>query len=661
MRNTKIGKKLFIAFLVGIIGIAAVAGFGYFAIRFQANLDSNLMGLLLIAIAAAAGVTTLLLGLAVTRGITKPVHQMVTAADRLANGDTDIEINLSSSDEIGLLAKSFGEVLSSINLLTANANRISEAAVAGDFNTRADSGKLQGNYKKIATGVNSTLDAMSEKVYWFESLLDSLPYPISVTDMNMNWTFVNKAVEDMLGKNRREVMGLPCANWGSSMCGTHDCNIRQMERGTPTIVFVDGDEFHQVDTCYISDSRGEKIGHVELVRDITPQSRASQYSLSEVKKLANNLKLLKEGNLKLTLNVAEGDQYTKQERENFEEINQNFREAVETIEGYIRELALVLGKFADGDLTQGITNEYRGDFAALKDSINRIVSELNRIFVEINTSAEQVAQGAQQVSVGNQAISQGATEQASSIEELSATITLIAEQTQLNAHNSAQSNEMAMAAKNAAAQGSQQMSGMLKSMEDINESSESISKIIKVIDDIAFQTNILALNAAVEAARAGVHGKGFAVVAEEVRNLAARSAQAAKETAELIEGSMKKVEAGTKIANETADALNNIVESVDETVKLGEMIAVASKEQSQGINQINQGIDQMSTVVQSNSATSQEGAASSEELSAQAALLKEKIGVFKLKNQNGSKDKMIGGTSYKKLEDHGFKDNSMKY
>ncbi len=660
MKNTKIGTRFFVAFLVAIIGIAAVACFGFYVIRFQPNFDSNLMSLVLVGIAAAVGVITLLLGLTATRKVTKPVQKLVDAADMLAKGDTDIQIDISSRDEIGMLVKSFGEVVSSIKLLAADANMLSAAAIAGDYNTRADAERHQGDYKNIVTGVNATLDAMSEKVFWFESLLDSLPWPISVTDMNMDWTFINTAVEDMLGKPRKEVLGLPCSNWGSSMCGTHDCNIRQMERGTPSIVFVDGDEFHQVDTCYIHDSRGEKIGHVELVRDITPQSRASQYSMNEVKKIANNLKQLKEGNLKLTLEVGEGDKYTKQERENFEEISLNFKEAVETIEGYIRELSSVLSKFADGDLTHDITNEYKGDFAALKGSINRIVSELNRIFVEINTSAEQVAQGAQQVSVGNQAISQGATEQASSIEELSSTITVIAEQTKLNAENATQSNEMAMAAKEAAAQGNRQMGDMLKSMEEINESSENISKIIKVIDDIAFQTNILALNAAVEAARAGVHGKGFAVVAEEVRNLAARSAQAAKETAELIEGSMNKVEAGTKIAKETADALSRIVESVDETVKLGEKIAVASKEQSQGINQINQGIEQMSTVVQSNSATSEEGAASSQELSAQAALLKGKIGVFKLKKQGESK-KTAEKESFKQLEDHDFKDNSMKY
>ena len=187
------------------------------------------------------------------------------------------------------------------------------------------------------------------------------------------------------------------------------------------------------------------------------------------------------------------------------------------------------------------------------------------------------------------------------------------------------------------------MQGMLKAMDDINESSGNISKIIKVIDEIAFQTNILALNAAVEAARAGQHGKGFAVVAEEVRNLAARSANAAKETTALIEGSIKKVEGGTKIANETALALNQIVEGVTKATNLVGEIAIASNEQALGINQVNQGILQVSDVVQTNSATSEESAAASEELSSQAELLREQVSRFKLKKTTGS--------SYKGFED----------
>ena len=315
-------------------------------------------------------------------------------------------------------------------------------------------------------------------------------------------------------------------------------------------------------------------------------------------------------------------------------IKTSLNTTIETLSGYLGELNYILGEMANGNLNVSTTMDYRGDFIALKNSLNNIVSSFNDILKEMNSAAEEVASGARQVSDSSQALSEGSTEQASAVEELTASMTQIAAQTKQNAVNANQANELAVNAKENAETGNSQMKEMLQSMEEINESSSNISKIIKVIDEIAFQTNILALNAAVEAARAGQHGKGFAVVAEEVRNLAARSSNAAKETTVLIEGSIKKVEDGTKIANETAEALVKIVDGIEQTANLVADIAAASNEQATAIAQVNTGISQVSDVTQNNSATAEESAAASQQLSSQAELLQDMVGKFKLRRGN---------------------------
>jgi methyl-accepting chemotaxis protein len=331
--------------------------------------------------------------------------------------------------------------------------------------------------------------------------------------------------------------------------------------------------------------------------------------------------------------LAEGDVNVKLEATSKDEIGklvQSFSRMVANI----REQAYAVEKIAEGDLTIKVKVKSENDLMGKK--LSEMIKTNNEVLSNISSAADQVSTGAKQVSDSSQMLSQGSTEQASSIEEITVSMTQVADQTKKNALNANQANELALTAKENAMKGNNQMQEMIKAMAEISDSSANISKIIKVIDDIAFQTNILALNAAVEAARAGQHGKGFAVVADEVRNLAARSAGAAKETTEMIEGSIKKVEVGNQIANNTAEALNKIVEDVARAADLVGNIASASNEQASGIAQINQAISQVSQVVQTNSATAEESAAASEELSSQAELLKNSVSRFKINKVKGS-------------------------
>lgn len=298
----------------------------------------------------------------------------------------------------------------------------------------------------------------------------------------------------------------------------------------------------------------------------------------------------------------------------------------------IKVLGGAVERVAAGDLSEPVRVTAEDELGLVGESFERMRQSVHTAMGEIHVAADQVAAGAKNVSDASISLSQGAAEQASSVEELSSSIAEISSQTKSNADHAVQANAITGKAREHAEEGDTDMRSMLQAMEDINASSTNISKIIKVIDEIAFQTNILALNAAVEAARAGQHGKGFAVVAEEVRNLAARSAKAAKETTDMIESSIAKVNDGREIAHKTAEALQTIVTSVAEVANLVGNIAKASQEQSLALEQINQGVLQVSQVVQANSATAEESASASEELSAQADLLRVTANKFKLSN-----------------------------
>ena len=312
---------------------------------------------------------------------------------------------------------------------------------------------------------------------------------------------------------------------------------------------------------------------------------------------------------------------------------------------HVKNTATALETVANGDLTAEIDVLSESD--TLGVSLKKMTGNLNHMFAEVQSSADQVTAGSKQIAEGAQSLAEGSTEQAASVRELSDSISEIAGKTKENARTAGVAAKLSESIKENAEKGSLQMDQMIAAVDEINDASLGISKIIKTIDDIAFQTNILALNAAVEAARAGQHGKGFAVVAEEVRNLASKSAEAAKDTGNMIQNSMEKAGLGSRIAEETASSLKEIVTGINESSSLIAGIANASEEQSQGIEHINSGIEQVAHVVQQNSATAQESAAASQEMSSQSDVLQQLIAQFKIaENEEMYRELPISHTGY---------------
>lgn len=1025
-----------------------------------------------------------------------PLNVAAEYVERISKGDIPERITDNYNGDFNEIKNNLNTCIDAVNALVTDVYMLEQAAIKQEFGVRADASCHQGDFRQIVAGVNQTLDTVVDKIFWYESILDSLPWPLSVTDLNMQWTFINKAVEDILNVKRHEMKGKHCSNWNANICNTENCGITALRRNQLQTYFEQNGLNFQVDTTYIKNARGENIGHIEIVQDITAKMQVSEFQKHEIDRVVQVLGSLAKGDLGFDLSVAEGNEYTREVRENFilindslfgvktalndlvddanmlakaavegkldtradagkhdgdfraivegvnatldavigplnvaaeyveriskgdippkitdtyygdfNEIKNNLNGCIDTMEGLlqetnglikatqdgkldtrgdaqrfqggwgelvgdinelidafvapinvtaeyverisrgeippkitdtykgdfneiknnlnqcidglgglieccdvlkkmavndytskveghyqgvfaetaegvntvrtrllvavetnvhiaegdfaadleafrkigrrseadrlipsyimsmeniqrlvkdaemlsqaaiagkldlradaaqhrgeyrkviegfnntldavigplnvaaeyleriangnppskitdnyngdfneiknnlntcidvitilveeigvainasiegrldqranaarttgafyeilsgvnatmdaltapINEAILVIGEWAQGWLNVKMTGDYKGDNAKLKEALNstiaiiasvigetsdllgemsngnlaisidrdypgdvgkistalkHIIQSLNEIMGDINHAAERVANESGQVSNSSQALAQGANEQASAIEQLTSAVTEMAAQTRQNAANANQANELALNARENAAQGNERMKEMLDAMEGINDSSANISKIIKVIDEIAFQTNILALNAAVEAARAGQHGKGFAVVAEEVRNLAARSASAAKETTDLIEGSIRKVQTGTQIAHDTARALDKIVDEVSKAAALVGDITVASNEQATGIAQVDQGISQVSLVVQTNSATAQQSAAASEELSNQAEDLKRNVAAFKLK---GGKMSSLSANNY---------------
>lgn len=343
-----------------------------------------------------------------------------------------------------------------------------------------------------------------------------------------------------------------------------------------------------------------------------------------IKEIAKVAEKISKGELDVSIDIVSEDEIG--------ELANSFSSMIISLRSYIYEISDILGNISKGDINITTKVEYKGDFVEVRNSLDAILNSLNEVFNELKESSKQVNSGSEQVASTAQVLSQGATEQASVVQELSASMEEISEKIERNAKSASNTNEIANKLANDVEESKNKMEEMVNAINDIEKASKDINNIIVTIDDIAAQTDLLALNAAIEAARAGDAGKGFAVVAEEVRKLSSQSAEAAKQTTNLIKMCIQAVTKGRVLANNTASNLFDVANNVKNTTHLINGIAFESDEQAQAINQINCGITQISDVVQSNSAIAEESAAASEELTMQVEILNNMIGKFKLRN-----------------------------
>lgn len=512
---------------------------------------------------------------------------------KLADGD--VGIDLESMDERDEITPSLQVIINSIRAMAADTNMLAAAAIAGDLQVRANAELHRGEYRRIIEGFNSTMDAVVEPLH-------------DASD------FIRKLAA---GEGDKQLDNVYSGDYAKLIDDVNSVlaslNIMQEEMNSLAGHAVQGNLAYRADSTRLKGSFADIVNGVNVSLDAV---------IKPVEEAAEVLSKMAEGDLSSrVIGEYQGDHA---------KIKNALNETLEAIQSYIDEITNTLSAISQGNLDLTINREYQGDFSAIQMALNLIITSLNSIIGEIRVAASQVAVGSKQVSEGSQSVSQGTTEQASAIEQLTATIANTAAQTKQNAVSATEANQLSVTARDNAAAGNSQMKALTEAMSEISEASTDISKIIKVIDDIAFQTNILALNAAVEAARAGQHGKGFAVVAEEVRNLAARSADAAKNTTVLIESSIQKIEEGNTIASKTSESLDEIVDNIKKTAALIDDIARASQQQAAELTEVQNGVVQISHVVQANSATSEQSAAASQELSGQAQLLDELTGRFQL-------------------------------
>ena len=529
----------------------------------------------------------------ITLSILNPIKVIANVASDVAKGNLNVDfMSYEIKDEIGNLNQSMLQVSSVIKNMTEDISELTTGMIVkGDIDVTLNESRYEGSYREMVAGLNAYTKNIAEDILQILQVANSIAdgdFNIKIRDLPGKKMILTETLRKLLNNLQEiseEISRLASAATSGDL--SQRANAEKYTGNWQELLI--------------------KL-NILIVNIVDP--------FAEIKV---SLEALSQGNFVKMKGTYEGE---------FEALKVMTNTTIENTSNYITEISEVLSRMANKNFNQQITREYVGEFSKIKNSLTNIIYNLSNVISEIGSAADQVNVGSKQISAGAMNLATGASEQASSLEEINATIDLVSEGSQKNLENIENVDEFAAGSRGRAEKSNEDMGNLLKAMEGIKDFSFKIGNIIKVIEEIAFQTNLLALNASVEAARAGEHGRGFAVVAEEVRALASRSQNAAHETKDLIEESIKSVEEGTIMADKTATSLNQIVSDSTQIAALIENIAKATATQNESFGQIAMGIAQITSVVTSNSATSEEAASSSEELSSQSEVMKNLISEF---------------------------------
>ncbi len=603
----------------------------------QHNLENNEQNFTSTRNTIIATIAALLLALGfiaflLVRSITRPVSEAVRIADQIAAGDFSMQIDTSAQDEVGQVLRALDKAVSAVKAMSAEAAGLAQAAVAGKLSTRADATKYQGEYQKIVSGVNATLDAVIGPLNVAATYVDRISkgdIPAKITDsysgdFNTIKNNLNTCIEavNLLVKDAHLLSAAAVAGQLSTRADAtrHQGDFRTIVEGVNATLDAVIGPLNVAATYVDRISKG----------DIPPQITDSYNG--DFNAIKNNLntcieavnRLVEDASLLSAAAIAgrlETRADASRHQGDFHKIVAGVNTTLDNVVAPIQDVQRVLGAMAQGDMTQTIDKHYEGDFDRLKQAINDTIGKLSDTIAQIIVAADALSNASGQVSATAQSLSQASSEQAASVEETTASLEQMTASVNQNTENAKVTDNMATTAAREAGEGGQAVGQTVDAM-------KSIADKIGIVDDIAYQTNLLALNAAIEAARAGEHGKGFAVVAAEVRKLAERSQVAAQEIGELAGSSVK-------TAEKAGSLLREIVPSIQKTSDLVQEIAASSQEQSIGVSQINGAMSQLNKATQQNASASEELAATAEELGGQAAQLQELMQFFSVRDQLG--------------------------